>query len=626
MPFLAQSALLHAIGYAIINSLWQVALLWIVVVLFNSLLKTSSDTRYKLALFAQVIGFTWFALTLRFYYQECASLSNAMPGAGNDFVPALHIDADGINTFLYNLLWNTEVILPYLSIAYLFLLGYLSFNWVRGFRQVSHLRNEGLSKIDVEWRLFTARTSQMLGIKQKVQIFLSQCATSPLTVGFFKPIILIPIASVNHLTPSQMEAVILHELAHIKRFDYLINILVTVSEMLLFFNPFTRLLGQLIRKERENSCDDWVLQFRYDAVSYAEALLRMAHLQPRPTFAMAASAGKNELLLRVRRMLNKQDKVFNYRQQLMAFTLLTAIISCFALYNPQVRSNVVSLETSGSKVVKPFIASIENPIFNPVYLIADPFESQLKKEVSSTAVNKNAEPERKIKPLNWMISRTAHSGQKKNEEQAGSLPVLTRAAATASTMATHTSKPVNMDTLLSWSFSTRPLVIPHNLEQYPAIPTLKEDRKRARQAASQNINQLREQLAKGRKVRMQMAGRRGQMVLDTLDHLVSINPHIPVAEHWNKIITETNYTFAPAAFVFDSLYIQALDKLRLTDSLLQTRHSKLKKLQDQNANGFDLDALLEQPDQKLPGRRKAVVVYDGNNRKAENISVIIELE
>jgi len=112
-----------------------------------------------------------------------------------------------------------------------------------------------------------------------------------------------------------MEAVLLHEMAHIRRADYLINLMLTAIETFLFFNPFTQLLSKTIRHERENCCDDWVLQFQYNATSYAEALLRIAYLQSSPALAMNAASGKNDLLSRVKRMLNQKRKKLWLSQQ-----------------------------------------------------------------------------------------------------------------------------------------------------------------------------------------------------------------------------------------------------------------------------------------------------------------------
>src|SRR3954451_15353943 len=185
----------------------------------------------------------------------------------------------------------------------------------RTFYLTQRIRKDGLQNPDIELLLFVKRTASYLGIKKEVKIYFSNFIESPLTLGFLKPLILVPIASINHLTTDQLEALLLHELAHIKRADYLINILQSVIQTLLFFNPFVQLLGQLIKKERENCCDDWVLQFQYNPAMYAEALLRIASIPAGHGFTMNATGSKNDLLSRVKRMLNQQEKSHCYRNQ-----------------------------------------------------------------------------------------------------------------------------------------------------------------------------------------------------------------------------------------------------------------------------------------------------------------------
>ena len=105
--------------------------------------------------------------------------------------------------------------------------------------------------ISTKWKTFVAETSNRLNIKKDVAIKISKSITTPLTIGFIKPIILIPIASINNLTAAQLEAVLLHELAHIKRQDYLINLLLMMIDVLMFFNPFSKCISNQINIERE---------------------------------------------------------------------------------------------------------------------------------------------------------------------------------------------------------------------------------------------------------------------------------------------------------------------------------------------------------------------------------------
>ena len=382
-----QSVFLQALGYAIANSLWQIALLWLLVVIINNIAKLSSSRKYFVAVTAQFAGFVWFVFTLQYYYSKCAdalSQISSVPTLNN----ASYIYEPAVKDFSSAVLYYTikaEQYMPYLSMAYLCILIFLVIRLSRAFYFTQQIRKTGLQKPGVEWRLFIKRTAGYLGIKKDVKIYFSNIVKSPVTIGFMKPLILVPIASINHLTTDQLEALLLHELAHIKRADYLINILQSIIEIILFFNPFVQLLGRLIKKERENSCDDWVLQFQYKPAMYAEALLRIASIPAMSRLTMNATGNNNDLLSRVKRMLNKQEKNYNYRNQVFALLLITIMLSSVAWLNPQTKYNSASNNTvqqSNHKiVVEPLAASADNPLFNPVYYFTKPLQQEMENAV-----------------------------------------------------------------------------------------------------------------------------------------------------------------------------------------------------------------------------------------------------
>jgi bla regulator protein BlaR1 len=398
MQHLFQSTFLQALGYAIANSLWQMALIWLVYMSITGLTSMGAAARYRLAVAAQVTGFIWFIVTFQFYYgQYTDALQHSGAVSGN--IQTILSPGTDLSSRLINWMVKGEQLLPYVSMAYLLLMVFLCIRWFLGYRQTQLMRNSGLQKMPAEWRLFVDKIAMQLQIKQKIRLFLSDKVTTPLTIGFLKPVILIPVASLNHLTTDQLEAVLLHEMAHIKRYDYLVNIILSVVEISLFFNPFTQLLSKNICKERENSCDDWVLQFQYDASVYAAALLRIAYLQTAPVFAMAASGKKNELLIRVKRMIDKKDNRFNYRRQLLAFVIVTGILSSIAWLNPittpgaekQDIENKDTEQVTRIRVekkirtysVEPMAVNVDNPLFNPIFFLAKPLKAEIKKNITS---------------------------------------------------------------------------------------------------------------------------------------------------------------------------------------------------------------------------------------------------
>lgn len=393
MQALSHSTFLQALGYAIANSLWQMALLWIVASFLTGVFRFPAATRYRIALLAQVAGFTWFLFTLQFYYHACSEAAAIASSVNMDVNSSNLLQTatqPGFHARLLTVVVYIEQMLPYLSVAYLCLLLFLFVRWMQQYNYTRHIRTAGLEKIEVDWRLFTQRLSSTLGIKNKVQIYLSSFVNSPLTIGFLKPVILIPLASINLLTTEQMEAVIVHELAHIKRADYLVNLLQCIMEIALFFNPFSQLLSRMVRNERENSCDDWVLQFQYNAAVYAEALLRIAYLPAAPALAMnAAGPVKGDLLSRVKRMLQQKEQPFPYKQQLLALVLMTGILSSVAWFQP-LHSTTASTTAaaqpttqSTARALEPITARVDNPLFSPVFFLTKPLQEEVSKAVIS---------------------------------------------------------------------------------------------------------------------------------------------------------------------------------------------------------------------------------------------------
>lgn len=236
MQPLFQSTFLQALGFGIANSLWQTALIGLLVFLANKTLSLKASAKYRLAVFAQLTSFLWFIITIRFYsihYNQAWQISSLENASGNP-VQAISWNDGTVSSLVYNGLLKAEGVLPYISLAYLLLLVFLCFRWISCYRATQELRNSGLQKIPVDWRLFVKKTAAQLGIHKEIRLFLSEKASTPVTMGFLKPVILLPLASINHLSSDQMEAVLLHELAHIKRYDYLLNLILSLTEISLF--------------------------------------------------------------------------------------------------------------------------------------------------------------------------------------------------------------------------------------------------------------------------------------------------------------------------------------------------------------------------------------------------------
>lgn len=329
MPNPPQAAFLEALGWTILNSWWQFGLLWMFVLFLKKVLpQGSAAMRYNLSLCMLIIGIGWTTIS---FVLRLNSLAD-----GN-----IHLISIADNQVHNGYLTAVEYLgmaMPYISMVYLLC---LCFNLIR-FSRLLHLSHQlkagGLQKVPVELRLFLGEMAMHMNIRPAVQLWISEKIDTPLILGWIKPVILLPISAISQLNTAQLEAILIHELAHIKRNDYFWNILVALSEVIFYFNPFARWIIQEIRIERENSCDDWVLQFPYQPDQYAQALLKLEQQRiGRQSQLMLAARGSNRnlLLCRVKRMLRLPVSSQEGLGQLKIMSVLAIFLCLLSFFEPR---------------------------------------------------------------------------------------------------------------------------------------------------------------------------------------------------------------------------------------------------------------------------------------------------
>ena len=396
MSFFAASPFLTALGWALVNSLWQFALCWLIYRTFIAgIQKLTAAARHAIALFFLFLGTVSFVAGLSLKYYEHA------PATGN-----------GNSTWVVaNSSWHTiwhaaditmDAIMPYWSLLYLVCVVFLFIKFCLFVQHAGNLQHNGITKMNAVWRMYIKNIAAQLGIQREVKALLSIHIDTPQVIGFLKPVILLPAACLVNLNTEQLEAVLLHELVHIKRNDYLVNLFVTSVEILFFFNPFVKQMTASIRKEREYSCDDMVIQFQYHPHNYASALLTLEKSRMGPLTYGIAACGKNQqqLLTRIERILgiqHKQTGIFQLGACLIALLLLGFI----ATINPA-KVAVDKFGTDGLLLVDNTIMGLQyNDEPNSSFTNADNLlntgkkDSQLKKDtppVSAAAPSKKNEP------------------------------------------------------------------------------------------------------------------------------------------------------------------------------------------------------------------------------------------
>ena len=168
---------------------------------------------------------------------------------------------------------------------------------------VARLRGSG-SPADPDVLYRAADLAARMNISRRVRILISEMADCPSVIGWFRPVILIPAAVLAGIDADQLEAILAHELAHIRRHDYLVNLLQTAVETLLFYHPAVWWLSRRIRREREFCCDDLASRQSGGAVCYARALARLERLRTAP--ALTPAVNGDSLLFRIHRLVEER--------------------------------------------------------------------------------------------------------------------------------------------------------------------------------------------------------------------------------------------------------------------------------------------------------------------------------
>lgn len=309
------SVLTQALGWTLVHSIWQISLIFLIFKSFSWIYQRYNRIGYASALVAMAAAVIWSGITFSSEYQRIQSMAAlyaepasyaaaAQNGAVSHAVPVLlpvplSREAD-LKDSLLNWLEEQSALFGwiwFLGVATLFL------RLSGGYWLARRLRRRGTSAPEQHFADMCQQWSDRLGIRRNIQLLESKYITEPLTLGFWKPVILFPAGMLLHLSPAQVEALLLHELAHVRRYDYLVNLIQLSLDTFFFYHPLFWLISREARRRREYCCDDTVLRYTDDRLEYARTLteikLHPVHLQN--PFAMT-SIGKDNFSIRILRI------------------------------------------------------------------------------------------------------------------------------------------------------------------------------------------------------------------------------------------------------------------------------------------------------------------------------------
>jgi beta-lactamase regulating signal transducer with metallopeptidase domain len=178
-----------------------------------------------------------------------------------------------------------------------------SLRLLMGFISAAALRRSRHAPVLTEWQQTLDRLIERMHVSRSVRLVATDRVDSPSVIGWLRPVILAPVGVLCGLAPEQVEALLAHELAHVRRHDYLVNVLQGIAESLLFYHPAVWWISNQIRAEREHCCDDLAVAASGDVLVYARALAELESMRP-AHFKAALSANDGSLLRRIRRLTN----------------------------------------------------------------------------------------------------------------------------------------------------------------------------------------------------------------------------------------------------------------------------------------------------------------------------------
>jgi beta-lactamase regulating signal transducer with metallopeptidase domain len=208
----------------------------------------------------------------------------------------------------------------------------LSFWNLGGWIAAQRLRVLGIRAPDKSIATLAQTLVRRLRITTTVRIVVSLVAETPMVIGWLRPIVLLPAALLTGLTPKQIEGILAHELAHVRRHDYLINLFQVLAETLLFYHPAVWWMSRRVRLERERCCDEIAIALTEDRYSYAESLAALEEIRLGSRLALAArGSGGGQLLHRIKSILRRDDRAPFRAARLIVSTALLLLAAAIPI-------------------------------------------------------------------------------------------------------------------------------------------------------------------------------------------------------------------------------------------------------------------------------------------------------
>ncbi len=360
---------IYSTGMALLHSLWQIVIIYLVMRMLLKLFRNASSLlRYRISLGAMVTVLLMGLITFGIYYYNEKESVEYITGIIADIRQRGYSFNEILNST------TTEVqkgaarnYLPYLVFLYFGGVIFMSLRLIFSILYLRKYKTRGLKKPDLNLQNCFSGLLKRFYIKRNARLVESFLVKTPMVIGYLKPMVVVPVGIFTQLPFNQIEAILAHELAHIKRNDFLINIIQSVVELLFFYHPVIYQISKHIREERENCCDDIALSHCSDSSQYVKALAQIEGILPvSPRQAVAFVKQKHNLFNRMKRILNPKTMKTKLSDRIIAGIIIIAGFSILMLTGAAALHNISGehsepLENSTNSIPQINYSKASNP-------------------------------------------------------------------------------------------------------------------------------------------------------------------------------------------------------------------------------------------------------------------------
>lgn len=374
----------QAFGWTLFHSLWQ-GFIWVLALslILRYVSRQKAQLRYLASLLCLFGLFAGSFGTFLYEYRLISTSSFSLSlGADAHIIvnqPSQLAAAEN-SGFLEQISISVEswgAYLPYVSMIWMLGVLFFSVRWIGSWMYLQDIRRNS-HEAKYKWQSWVDEIAYDMGIRKYVTLKESAQIQSPMVIGHLKPIILLPLGMLTNLSTTQLEAIFAHELAHIRRYDFLINMVQSFMEIIFFYHPAQWWISNQIRDEREHCCDDAAVEICGDPLAYAKALadleeMRMVQLQLAP----ALSGRKPHLLNRIKRLMAPDMYESPKETRVYLMSLLILGLGFSFIINPGYAKNKVEKLMDGLVMELAEEPENEIPVLAPLAVKTEELEGQV---------------------------------------------------------------------------------------------------------------------------------------------------------------------------------------------------------------------------------------------------------